>query len=364
MFAEFLLASVLQLGPFAQKGPGDFTAIRPFWSRQGEVTDVLWPVFTHHRDWWRFCYFMSCQEGQDDAFQFEVIPLWFNGRTRTGEDYWGLFPLWGRHPHILLVYDWEFCLWPLWMRYRMPRPSTKEWLTSTVVLFPFVSWRSDGSWGVWPLCGLNHRRESDHRYALWPLVTWADYRADRDTAGAGSSWMFWPLYGEVRRERERQTLVLPPLFSYAETPQGWRGRFPWPLVEIERFADRDRTSVFPFWEHTVDKSFRDGGKESEVTRFGWKLVELYDDETRVFPFWVSRRDDSYFRLWPFYEKMNLDRAGDFTWCGSLALFPIRWVDPVDRNWASFWTLYESVESPVFTDHSLFWGLITWRTFKD
>ena len=383
MFAEALLLATVQVGPFFQSGPDDFTALRPLWSEQAETTDVLWPLFTRHRDWWRCCWFIGRQHDlKSDAYQFHVLPLWWNGRTRAGkgrpaEDYWGFFPFYGHHPHWLLMYDWDFVCWPLWMRYKIPRGRDGA-VEKNCVLWPIVSWRDDGSWGVWPLYGCAHQRESFHQYALWPLVTWAEYEPDRDTAGAGYSWMCWPLYGEVRRERERQTLVLPPLFSYAETydarksPDGalvescpnFRLRCPWPLFELEHSSDRDRISVFPFYERETIKRYVDGSVSSKTVRYGWKLVELYPDETRVFPFWVSRDDGSYFRLWPFYEQMNLDRDGEVKWSGALALFPIRWVDSVDRNWASFWTLYESVETPVYTDHSLFWGLITWRTWND
>ena len=48
----------------------------------------------------------------------------------------------------------------------------------------------------------------------------------------------------------------------------------------------------------------------------------------------------------------------------LSLFPIRWVDGVDRNWAKFWTFYERNENPVETRHSLLWGIIRWRTHDE
>ena len=48
----------------------------------------------------------------------------------------------------------------------------------------------------------------------------------------------------------------------------------------------------------------------------------------------------------------------------LALFPMRWVPSIDRNWAKFWTFYETEANPVCTYHSLLWGLIRWRTVND
>ena len=376
MLSSVILAASFQVLPFYEQKPReDFYALRPVWSQEGETTDFLWPVFTKHRDWWRFCYVVNWQRyaETEDGYQFSVVPFWFSGRDPEKGPYWALFPLWGEHPHIAMMYDFKFALWPLWHQYKMPRE--REWLTSNSVLFPFVSWRSDGAWSLWPIYGVNYQRESDHRYALWPIVTWASYREDRDTAGAGSSWMVWPLYGQVRRERERQDLFLPPFFSVASVwsrrkhapgepassgPDSLRIRAPWPFFEYERTPSRRRVSLWPLYERVVNLDYSGGGESGSVTRFGWKLVELYDDETRVFPFWTSRKDDTYFRLWPLWES---EIRGDVTEGRFLALFPIRWVPAVDRNWSKFWTLYENRSCPLYTDHSLFWGLVRWRTNK-
>lgn len=373
------LAAAFQVLPFYEQKPDeDYYAVRPFYAREKGETDILWPVFTYHRDWWRFCYLVNWQDhaAPDDGYQFSVVPFWFNGRYPESGSYWGFFPFYGEHPNIGMMYDFKFALWPLWHRYRMPRSvyrdgrREQEWLTSNAVLFPFVSWRSDGAWSMWPLYGVNYQRESDHRYALWPLVTWASYREDRDTAGEGYSWMVWPLYSHVARARETQTSFLPPFFSAASTASrrlnedgtpvatSVRVRCPWPLVEYERTPARRRVSVWPFYERSVDLDYATGAETSHVTRFGWKLVELYDDETRVFPFYASGRN--HFRLWPFWESETKDGVTEGRF---LSLFPIRWVPAVDRNWSKFWTFYENRSTADHTDHSLFWGIIRWRTGK-
>ena len=373
MPGSILLAAAFQILPFYQQKPAeDYWALRPLVSHERDATDVAWPVFTSHRDWWRFCYVANWQRraGNPGGYQFSLAPLWFNGREEAGDPaYWGFFPLYGRHPHVAMLYDFQFALWPLWHRYKMPRG--RDWLVSNSILFPFFSWRSDGAWSFWPLYGVNFRRESDHRYVLWPIVTWASYRADRDTAGAGSSWMVWPLAGRVDRERESQWMFLPPFFSFARTASpalegrgvrsgGTRVRCPWPFFEYESAAGRERLSVWPFYERVRWRSYAKGERESSVTRFGWKLVEIYDDEIRVFPFWAGRRDGSYRRLWPFWES---ERKFDVSRGRFLALFPVRWVPAVDRNWAKFWTFYENVSCPLYTDHSLFWGIVRWRSLK-
>ena len=362
MLAEILvIASAFEIGPFYEQRR-DYAALRPFASRAGETTDVLWPLFTSHRDWWRFCFFAHHQSYPGGGSQFDLIPLWWNGREREdAEPYWGLFPAWGSHPHVLALYDLQFSLWPVWMTYKSPRKqSPNGWMTSKAVLFPFCHWRDDGSWGVWPIAGRGLNRADDHRYLLWPLMNWKTCFADRDTPGAGTAWMLWPLCGSVSRERESQWLFLPPLFSRAETPDGWRGRFPFPIVEIERTKARDRTSVFPLWEHVVNYSYLDQTENGHITRFGWRLVELLPEETRVFPFYVHGK--GYLRIWPFWEETT-DRKG-VSHGRLLSLFPIRWVDSVDRNWSKFWTFYETESDAKETRHSLFWGIIRWRTSND
>ena len=119
MFAETILFASLQIGPFWQQWEGH-KALCPLWSQETvevadekaevDTTDVIWPVFTSHRDWWRFCFFTHYQEQKDGGWQFEIMPLWFNGRDPDTGSYWGFFPLWGRHPHIFTLYDWRFCL--------------------------------------------------------------------------------------------------------------------------------------------------------------------------------------------------------------------------------------------------------------
>ena len=72
MFAEFLvLATAFEIGPFYEQRH-DYAALRPFVSMDGETTDVLWPVFTSHRDWWRFCYFTHWQSYPEDGYQFDI----------------------------------------------------------------------------------------------------------------------------------------------------------------------------------------------------------------------------------------------------------------------------------------------------
>ena len=104
MLANLLLAAAFQVGPFYEQKPAEeYFAVRPFYAQEGETTDVLWPLFTAHRDWWRFCFIVNWQDDPEtDGYQFSVVPFWFNGKDAEGS-YAGLFPLYGHHPHIGMV---------------------------------------------------------------------------------------------------------------------------------------------------------------------------------------------------------------------------------------------------------------------
>lgn len=374
MLSEAILLAAIQIGPFFEARE-NFTALRPFWASDGQTTDVAWPVYTSHRDWWRFGFVFSGHDYPEGGGQFSIAPLWYNLDHPERGSYWGLFPLYGRHPNFALVYDLEFALWPMWMRYRMPRKDPhgeQRYLTSNVFLFPFFNFRDDGSWGIWPLYGVTHNRTSVNRYLFWPIINWAEYESDRDTSGAGSSWMVWPLCGNVSREREDQTLVLPPFISMTMTKPAHRQsrgetgferrlRLPWPFVEWESGFDRRRLSLFPFYERVTYFRYADGSREAAETRIGWKLIELLENEQRFFPFWYSH-SDGYLRLWPFYERAPVN--GGCYRSRVLALMPIRHVPAVDRNWAKFWTFYECDSKGGCSDHSLLWGLVRWRTQND
>ncbi len=382
------------LGPFfeyrrAEPGPATSWALRPFYSHVGDpatdtsVHDFLWPLATCHShngaDWWRALLFYGDSRDDDPTWSFYFFPLWFSGCDRRDNGYWGLFPLYGHHPHLLFMDDWDFILWPIWQTY------TVKGVRSRALFWPFVTWRDKprSGTGVWPFYGSATQRESEHSYLLWPFLTWADYREDRDTSGSGSSWMFWPFYGQIRRMRESQTLVLPPFFSYAKTDGATRWRMPWPFVDVTRSTVRDRISVWPFYESIDGYPYSDPGRKEKVEehtrRYGWYLVEdmeLKSErtlETRftVFPFWTSERRfskakdgtrtevASYKRLWPFWSSTaEKGRSRQRV----LELNPIRHSEGFDRNWSPFWTFWECRDRPDGrTRHSLLWHLITWHT---
>ncbi len=391
------LVSNWHLGPFfeyrrVEPGDATFWAVRPFYSQVRDpqsrtaVYDALWPIVTlhDHKDasWWRALIAYGDSRATDPTWSFDIFPLWFSGADRKDEGYWGFFPFYGHHPHFLLMDDWQFVLWPIWHTY------TVKDVRSHAVLWPFVTWRDaprEGV-GVWPFYGYGRQRESLHHYVLWPFVTWATYDEDRDTSGAGSSCWVLPFYGQVRRARETQTML--PFIGYSHTKadnsrtgatETERWRLFWPIFENLKSPSRDRLSVFPFWEQIEGRAFGKARPVEEHTwRVGWQLMENTRLETKntlekrfnFFPFFTWERrwyrgraaaepNDSYFRIWPFWSSETVKGR---TRHRTLELMPIRHVEGVERNWAPFWSLWESEDRPDGrTRYSVFFNFIHWQS---
>ena len=342
-------------GPFFEHdSQKHFTAVRPFWSSTPQTEDFVWPLGTWHTGgedtfWYRFLFLAYGHENS-----FNLFPFWFSQTEReSGEFHWAAFPFCGSHPHLLFMDDIRFALWPLYMEY-----SVND-VRSRAILWPLLSWKEAPreAIGVWPLWGWSKLRESEHTYALWPFFTRAEYREDRDTSGSGTSWMGWPLYGEVNRSRETQRLALPPFFSFARTPQTWRLRCPWPLVDIERGPRRDRWSVWPLVEHSIQKRRLDGAADDDIWRFGWQLAEKTNDRFSIFPFFTMEKD--FLRVWPFWSRRTENgretvKAPD--------LMPIRHAGGFARNWEPFWTLYSSEDlDDGRTRRKFLFNLFWWTT---
>lgn len=354
-FAWTVAAVDVNVGPlFEYDSEKDFVAVRPFWSSTPKTEDFVWPLGTWHTAddafWYRFLFLVYGHERSVNVF-----PLWFSGRDReTDEFHWAAFPLYGEHPHMLFMDDIHFVLWPLYMDY-----SVKD-VKSHAVLWPIFSWKDSPreAVGIWPAWGWSRLRESIHYYMLWPIFTCADYGKDRDTSGAGRSYMIWPLYGEVQRECERQRLILPPFFSVAETPQTWRLRCPWPFVDVELGVRRDRWSVWPIVEHSVQKRYADGQADDSIWRFGWQLAEKTNSRLNVFPFFTMEKN--FVRVWPFWSRRT---DGGCEKVKVPDIVPIRDADGLVRNWEPFWTLYSSEDLPDGSVRRRFLFNIFWWTSK-
>ena len=379
------VVSQFRIGPLfeyrATRDGGTFWALRPFYSKlrdpasETRVDDVVWPLGTFHQAheqlWWRLllAYGSDNDVSRDDAaWSAALFPVYCQGRTRQGEDYWALFPLYGHLPHVLLMDDIDFVLFPAYLNYEINGVGREYFV------WPIFSRTGEAAGvrraGVFPLYGRTERVDERHTYCFWPFWTSAVYSGDRNP---GESWMLFPLCGRVSREKEHQWLFLPPFFSHATTDDAERWRMPWPFVETVTTKTSRKRSLWPL--------YGDVGSDDEKRWYAaWPLIESFElkagnrrtERSRLFPFYVGEtvyeRDTSgvekvmetYTRLWPLFSRES-DRAGSQV--RALELNLIRHSGGIERNWAPFWTFYERIERADEVKHDAFWGLLQYRSAK-
>ena len=380
------VVSRFRIGPLfeyrATREGATFWALRPFYSRVSDpvsdtrVDDVVWPIGTFHRLheqlWWRMAlaYGTDLDVNRDDAaWSAALFPIYCQGRTRQGEDYWALFPIYGHVPHMLLMDDIHFVLFPLTLDYRV------NGVERDYYLWPIFSHTGNepgvSRTGVWPLYGETQRKEESHTYCFWPFWTSAVYSGENNP---GKSWMLFPLCGSVDREKEHQWMALPPFFSHAVTDSAERWRLPWPFVETVSSKTVQKRSFWPL--------YGDVGSDDEKRWYAaWPLIESFTltagkrrtERSRFFPFYVGEtvyeRDaagaervrETYTRFWPFYARESDDSGSRLR---ALELSLIRFSGGIERNWAPFWTFYERTEQGHAVTHDALWGLIQVHTAAD
>lgn len=243
-------------------------------------------------------YTARASPGEPKRWWFTFFPFLF-----LGDDDLLVFPVAGRARGLLGLSD-LLLLTPLYARAR------QNDFVAHHVLFPLVSWGSDGKPGgrrrfrVAPVFGKSTgRRGEETGFVLWPIYTW---RRKGDERG----FFVFPFYGRNDTVTARETTVLFPFFHRREDfltggrdvalwPV-WRRatgsdaldvRRYWPLYEYRRVGFTTSEYVaWPFWRRTyVDEPHR-FGKLTWFTPF-YRRAE-----------YLSREDGSHARktvVWPF-----------------------------------------------------------------
>ncbi|MCF7837943.1 MAG: hypothetical protein K9N49_04865 [Candidatus Marinimicrobia bacterium] len=330
--------------------------------------EVLWPVARgraqdDERRARVLLAWYSDYDGTDPAarWHLHVLPLYFQGRGRNGQNYLALFPFGGVIRDFLWLEEIRFALFPLWVQ------SAKNDLRTTTLLWPVFS-RTDGE-GVWrrrvfPLWGRSIREgQFDKQFILWPF--WNQARYDWPESH-GRAWILFPLAGRVSLSDQQSIMVLPPFFRWHTGVQRRQLYCPWPFVQWSR-GDIDKLYFWPLWGRK-----RVGPRHSGFV--AWPLASYsratYGDTTtldrRLAPFYYERivsvsnaasgrieRPSQQVKLWPLgsYRRHNNQRRWRV-----LDLWPLHDTGPVERAWAPLWTLYQYQVAGSTNRTDLLWGL--------
>ncbi len=358
---------------------GCLLAVRPLFSRESvtddsfrSVSDILWPVgsFRRHDDIlsWRFFPFYGLDEDDepDGAYRFRLFPIYFEGRTREGEEYRALFPLYGSIRNLPLLGNVRFVLFPLYGESEVAGTHTRSVLWPLYMtrhgdnidqlrLFPF--------WGEKRVTG---RHAVTSRFILWPFWNEAHFAGENVR---GDAFLLFPLYGRTRLNREQGWTVLPPLFSHTVGTNGFRKlNAPWPFVRQLDDGERRERHWWPLYGSESHAGFSSwyacwpfvGASRQErhdVLLERFYVAPVYYQERRTTPDAARRPLATYRRLWPLF---SWQRRQGLSQLRVLELNPFRNSAAVERNWAPLWSLFvRRARDDGARSTDLLWGLAAW-----
>lgn len=351
-----------------------FCALRPVAAAvrdpaaETSATHVLWPLFTSHRRGgersWNSALILWGRDADirnpTSQWSFIAFPLIATGRTKEGNRYGGLFPLYGRLEEFAGKDRIDFTLFPLYSYTRQGNLNTWN------VLFPIISWtkgKDESRFRVFPLYGQAREPGIQRRFILWPIWNEAQYSAPQH---AGYSYMLFPLYGRVNLDNQQSWLVVPPFFRYTKAGEKRQVMAPWPFVQVTRGGDDEKTYVWPLWGTHRRPDFQNGfllwplgGYETdtrkELVRSRRWFVPFYFDERalRRVPDAPPVVEQRRVRVWPL---ATYQRDADSLRFHTLELWPAAPVDAVERLYAPFWTLYSHERVGPTVSDELLWGL--------
>jgi hypothetical protein len=241
-------------------------------------------------------------------WDFQFFPF-FIGKTEGGEDYFGVFPLYG---FLLDRYGKEeirFYLWPLYSR------STSEGVHATHLLWPFFSFidgETKKGYRFWPIYG---RREtfgmSKSEFFLWPIFL--KQSTEMDTDHPVEERMVFPFYLSKESKQFESKTFLWPFFSYArDRLTGFEQLdLPWPIFQSLKGEKLYGIKFFPFYGYKE--------KEGDLKRIFvlYPLYQLEEDQMReteerthriLLLFRIRSGEDrqgvlkeNSLRMWPFFD---------------------------------------------------------------
>ncbi|MGI5869408.1 MAG: hypothetical protein ACOX9C_08200 [Kiritimatiellia bacterium] len=381
------IADVRQAGPFYEHVATEDGAVRDSWrpllhtrisAAGGEASrdEWLWPVYGANRRGealsWRFLvWFGQDADTTDDdsAHRLWLFPIWFQGRTKRGEDYAALFPL---HGTIRDMYAdrLQFTLFPLWLEVDRAGNRTQN------VLWPLFS-RTRGEtangFKAFPFYGrLERTGKSREHFALWPFWT-SSVHTNRNP---GTAWMLFPLAGRVDRESESTWMALPPFFNVTRGRgklDGYRKiNCPWPFIRLVDDGSVRKRVVAPFWGRRWDVE-----KQADSLWVMWPFYssrhvvrkDVRETSRTLLPVYhrssLARDADgdgafetpveNFLRIWPLFSVRG-DGANRFVRIPDLG-FSKR-TGPIERNLLDMFTLYTcgSETAPRRVDRQALWGM--------
>ena len=343
--------------------------------------DFLWPLgFSRHRRdggvefFALFLHTTPDQVAEKNPERWWLLPVFFYGRDRQGQSYAGVFPLWGQVCNLVGYESVQFRCFPAYLETQKKDVHSQSWV------WPIIN-RTDGDRvkkrRVFPFWGNARNAHDERRLILWPF--WHTITQFPDEQGKqGEGWLFLPFYGRYRQtdaagtELNRSWTCVWPFFSGETGKDHSRLYSPWPFFRRETRMTSSgpvaRFHVWPFYG-TEEKPGR-GGKYLgwPFWQTGHTVAGKTETDSRVLLpiYWAVEQREAgvptrrFREIWPLWRRESTATASRDT---VLSLWPARRTEPIERNYAPFWTLYTRERSgDDRVSHELLWGLgkMSWK----
>ena len=354
------------LGPFITSRKSDKTSefgFRPlfYWTEDRESDssefDFIYPftIYRKNKKDWRiqsFFYLITYESDQKESGfrerQFTLFPIIFAKSAEEKKDsYFALFPIYGRMRNKFLKDEINFYLFPLFLQ------TKKGDATNYSFLWPIFGYYTGGGqtgFRFWPLFGYRKKEGAlDEKFALWPIYTSRErifYGEKIDTLSV------FPFYFSLDSPQVTQRTYLGPLFSHLVDKKRGVERWdtPWPLVNFTRGKKRD-DRIFPFYANEVNGKDKEGFILWPLYRYNTSTLQDYrrERDTILFFLYSDIREEPIVQggrsgrridVWPLFTyKRDKEGNRSFHFLSILEPF-LPGNEGIERNYSSFWRLYE------------------------
>jgi len=255
-----------------------------------------------------------------------AFPFFAGGSSSDGEeDYFAVFPFYGKLKNWLTWDEVTFILFPIFARTKK-----EPGVTHTHWLWPFYG-RKEGAatgWHLWPFYGTSARPgKSNRTYVLWPF--WNKSVENKNHPEERRSWFLFPLMGRTEQGDYVATTFFWPFLGRAERPStDYYSWAVWPILKFEEGGNdatgqpsqRKVKRFWPFYLHYEDEQT---SYSSWLVPIFWKRHDEFGDMERdgyyAVPLWwqlkTKRFDDvdgdgspdvtsteTLTRFWPFFAN--------------------------------------------------------------
>ena len=317
--------------------------------KEGDTKGYLFPLSTYREQ----------EFYGKKKWDFQFFPF-FIGENEKGEDYYGLFPVFGTLLDRYGKDEIRFFLWPLYGE------STSDGDWTTDVLWPFFSFtggEKKKGFRVWPFYGEKEEfGVSRSEFVLWPIFF--NKTKNLDTEDPIKEWAIFPFYVSKESNYFESETYLWPLFTHAKEQRSGFEQWdlPWPLFRIfkgenlygirffiiygyKEKGDSRRIYVFyPFFGYDED---RVNEIEEKTYRILFSRIRTIDGDQGI------QKGRSY-RIWPLLDY-DIEESGDETF-NTFYLLPFK-EKGLERNIFPLFHFYRWGKDPQGNiSSSLFWGL--------